>query len=104
MEVQILLGLPKADNRVVMSKNYMPNVDSQEVRRAFGANFKKARAKKQLSQRDVFIRTGVAQSHISEVESGIANLTIDTMVKLSHLVKVPLWKLFKPLTQSSSQP
>jgi transcriptional regulator with XRE-family HTH domain len=79
-----------------MSKNKMPNVDSQKERELFGHNFKQARTKMGLSQRDVHRRTGVAQSHISEIETGISNISIDTMVKLATIVDQPLWKLFKP--------
>ena len=79
-----------------MSKNKMPGVDSQSEREIFGQNFREARMRVGLSQRDVHRLTGVAQSHISEIETGVSNISIDTMVKLSTTVKRPLWKLFKP--------
>lgn len=79
-----------------MSKNRMPGVDSQSEREVFGQNFRNARIKSGLSQRDVHRLTGVAQSHISEIETGASNVSIDTMVKLATIVKTPLWKLFKP--------
>ena len=79
-----------------MSKNKMPGVDSQPEREIFGHNFRLARMKIGLSQRDVHRMTGVAQSHISEIETGISNISIDTMVKLATVVKKPLWKLFRP--------
>lgn len=81
-----------------MSKNKMPGVDSQPEREIFGQNFREARMRVGLSQRDVHRLTGVAQSHISEIETGVSNISIDTMVKLSTTVKRPLWKLFKPLS------
>jgi transcriptional regulator with XRE-family HTH domain len=80
-----------------MSKNKMPGVDSQSEREIFGQNFRKARARIGLSQRDVHRLTGVAQSHISEIETGTSNISIDTMVKLATVVNQPLWKLFRPL-------
>lgn len=79
-----------------MSKNRMPGVDSRTDREIFGHNFREARIKVGLSQRDVHRLTGVAQSHISEIETGVSNISIDTMVKLATVVKRPLWKLFKP--------
>lgn len=79
-----------------MSKNQMQGVDSQSEREIFGQNFREARMRIGLSQRDVHRKTGVAQSHISEIETGISNISIDTMVKLSKTVNRPLWKLFKP--------
>lgn len=80
-----------------MSKNHMPGVDSQSEREIFGKNFRQARAKKGLSQRDVHRKTGVAQSHISEIETGVSNISIDTMVKLATVVEQPLWRLFRPI-------
>jgi len=79
-----------------MSKNSMPGVDSRSEREIFGQNFRSARVKSGLSQRDVHRHTGVAQSHISEIETGTSNISIDTMVKLATVVKQPLWKLFRP--------
>jgi transcriptional regulator with XRE-family HTH domain len=80
-----------------MSKNNMPGVDSQSEREIFGQNFRLARVKVGLSQRDVHRQTGVAQSHISEIETGASNISIDTMVKLATVVKQPLWRLFRPI-------
>ena len=79
-----------------MSKNVMPGVDSETEREVFGRNFRLAREKQQLSQRDIHQLTGVAQSHISEIETGQSNISVDTMVKLATIVKKPLWKLFRP--------
>ena len=77
-------------------KKQMPGVDSSEERAHFGRNFYQARLRLRLRQRDIYLITGIAQSHISEIEKGTCNLAIDTMVKLAHVVKVPLWRLFKP--------
>ncbi|WP_210191615.1 MULTISPECIES: helix-turn-helix transcriptional regulator [Rhodomicrobium] len=84
-----------------MSKNRMPGVDSRTDRETFGHNFREARIKAGLSQRDVHRETGVAQSHISEIETGVSNISIDTMVKLASVVNRPLWKLFKPTPSKS---
>lgn len=65
-------------------------------RTIFGANFRKARRAKKLSQRDVTAQTGFAQSFISEVETGKSPIGIDNMAALAHLVGVPLWKLLQP--------
>jgi transcriptional regulator with XRE-family HTH domain len=86
-----------------MSKNKMPGVDSQSEREIFGQNFRNARARIGLSQRDVHRLTGVAQSHISEIETGTSNISIDTMVKLATVVNQPLWRLFRPLPQKSDR-
>lgn len=67
-----------------------------EERAIFGANFRKARRAKKLSQRDVTALTGFAQSFISEVETGKSSIGIDNMATLAKLVDVPLWQLMKP--------
>lgn len=79
-----------------MSKNVMPGVDSEVDRANFGRNFLRARTKMGLSQRDVHRETGVAQSHVSEIETGAINLSVDTMAKLAAVTSMPLWKLLKP--------
>jgi transcriptional regulator with XRE-family HTH domain len=79
-----------------MSKNVMPGVDSETERQVFGRNFRQTREKLSLSQRDIHQLTGVAQSHISEIETGHSNISVDTMVKLAATLKTPLWKLFRP--------
>lgn len=73
----------------------MPGVQSDAERQVFGRNFRSARERLRLSQRDVHQITGVAQSHISEIETGQSNISVDTMVKLANTVRKPLWKLFK---------
>jgi transcriptional regulator with XRE-family HTH domain len=77
-------------------KKQMPGVDSQHERLIFGRNLRRARLDLRLRQRDVHLLSGIAQSHISEIEEGSCNISIDTMVKLATVVKVPLWRLFKP--------
>lgn len=62
----------------------------------FAKNFRKARKAAKLSQRDVRDKTGLAQSWVSEVETGKMSLTIDNMAKLAHVVGVPLWQLLVP--------
>lgn len=79
-----------------MSKNSMPGVDSETDRAILGRNFRTRREKLGLSQRDVYQLTGIAQSHISEIESGRCNVAVDTMVKLAAITKTDLWKLLKP--------
>lgn len=59
----------------------------------FGANFREARLKAGLTQVDVAARTGIQQSHVSEIESGQQNLTLSTMVNLARVVGTDVRKL-----------
>lgn len=63
--------------------------------RAFARNFRRARRQMQLSQREVAERTGVAQSHVSEIEHGLIDPRVGTLVRLARLVGVPLAELFR---------
>jgi ribosome-binding protein aMBF1 (putative translation factor) len=74
---------------------YKP-IESQSQRQCFAKNFRAARNDAGLSQRDIQTRTGIPQSHISEIESAMHNICIETMVKLANLVHVPVHELLKP--------
>jgi ribosome-binding protein aMBF1 (putative translation factor) len=71
-------------------------VESQLQRDYFAKNFRAARKDAGLSQRDIQKETGIPQSHISEIESAMHNICIETMVKLANLVHVPVHELLKP--------
>ena len=72
------------------------SVESQPQRQYFAKNFRTARKDAGLSQRDIQKETGIPQSHISEIESAMHNICIETMVKLANLVHVPVHELLKP--------
>lgn len=79
-----------------MSKSTMPGISSETERAIFGRNFRTQREKLELTQRDIHQMTGMAQSHISEIEAGTCNVAVDTMVKLATVSKTPIWRLLKP--------
>lgn len=65
-------------------------------RAVFGTNFKKAREKLGLSQREAARRLKVNQPFISSAETGAANLTIERMALLARFVGMPLFELLRP--------
>ena len=69
--------------------------DSQPEREIFARNLKTARVKANLSQRELATRTGIAQAHISEMENAMQNVCLDTMVKLSRELRMPLYELLR---------
>ena len=71
-------------------------IESALQRQYFAKNFRAARKDAGLSQRDIQKETGIPQSHISEIESAMHNICIETMVKLANLVHVPVHELLKP--------
>jgi DNA-binding XRE family transcriptional regulator len=70
--------------------------ESQPEREIFARNFRRARLEAKLSQREITRMTGIAQAHISQIESAKHNMGLDTMVKLAQIVRVPLFELLKP--------
>ncbi len=69
---------------------------SQPEREIFARNFRRARMGAGLSQREVQRLSGIAQAHISEIESAFHNVCIDTMVALAQVVKQPVFELMRP--------
>jgi len=59
---------------------------SEDLRLAFGKNFREARLRAGLTQAQVAERTGLTQQHVSEIEAGRVNLTLATMVALARVV------------------
>jgi len=51
------------------------------------------RLEKDLSQSELSRQSGVAKSHINQIEHGKTNPSIETMCKLSNALNVPLCKL-----------
>ena len=87
-----------AKNKAPTSRHHKGDkaVESQLQREFFAKNFRAARKDAGLSQRDIQKETGIPQSHISEIESAMHNICIETMVKLANLVHVPVHELLKP--------
>jgi ribosome-binding protein aMBF1 (putative translation factor) len=87
-----------AKNKAPTSRHHKGDkaVESQLQRESFAKNFRSARKDAGLSQRDIQKETGIPQSHISEIESAMHNICIETMVKLANLVHVPVHELLKP--------
>ena len=73
---------------------------AEELCVLFGANFRHARLKAQLTQADVAALTGIQQPYISDIENGLQNLTISTMVTLARAVGTDVRAL---LRRSSSR-
>jgi len=51
------------------------------------------RVENELSLSELSRRSGVAKSHISQIEAGNSNPTVETMCKLSKALNVPICKL-----------
>ena len=63
---------------------------SSAARLLFGQAFQEARRISRQTQEDVARATGIDRSHISLIENGQANATIDTMAVLARAVGAEL--------------
>ena len=57
------------------------------------ANLKRYRKKLGLSQGDLAVLTGVTQSYISQIESGLCNMTVDLLDIFATHLKVSQFEL-----------
>ena len=71
---------------------------SKTLTRAFGRAFRAKRVAAALTQPNIAARTGIAVSHLSEIETGVANnVTLATMQKLAASVGMDIEvKLVEP--------
>lgn len=54
------------------------------------AQFRAARARKGLSQRDLSARAGVPQSHISKIEKGAVDLRLSSLAAIAHALDLEI--------------
>jgi transcriptional regulator with XRE-family HTH domain len=65
----------------------------ETIEQNFAENLKAARLRAKLTQDEVAEKTGIAQSHISDYESGLQPLLLSTAERLAKAVGVPLRSL-----------
>ena len=70
--------------------------DPKAARGILGANVKRLRKAQRLSQERLAELTDLDQPHISEVESGLINLTLDNVQALAVALGVEPSDLLKP--------
>jgi len=61
----------------------------------FGDNLRQARLKANLSQAEVAVRSGMGQPYISEIETGVRDLTLGTMASVARAVGTDVRTLLK---------
>lgn len=66
-----------------------------QLLRDVGAKIKKIRAAKKLSQNDLAIMCNFEKASMSRIEAGKTNITLLTLLKISHALDVPVNELLK---------
>ncbi|MFM9596674.1 helix-turn-helix domain-containing protein [Streptomyces scabiei] len=63
--------------------------------RAIGERIQTERLKQNLTQETVFLAAGVDRGTLQALEAGRANPTIETLLRLAHVLDVPLSDLVR---------
>jgi len=71
-------------------------MDDLELHRNIANNLRQIRAKKRLSQDDLFMLSGISQQYISEIENEKVNPSIEIMYKISEALGVTINDLVYP--------
>ncbi|MGM9380361.1 helix-turn-helix domain-containing protein [Streptomyces antibioticus] len=64
-------------------------------RQRIGRAIRDARVHHNLTQEDVFLAIPMNRSYYQEVENGVANATLDTMLSIARAIGVPLADLVR---------
>jgi transcriptional regulator with XRE-family HTH domain len=77
---------------------------SARLRREFGRSLRQARIAAGLTQGQVAAATGINIGHISEVERGLQNITLNTMTALAKSVGMDVEIGLKPVSRRRKRP
>ena len=72
-----------------------------DMRKLVGANLKRVRTEKGLTQEKLSALSGFTQQYLSTVESGVANPTIVTLYEIATAMGVSYTELVMPPAQRS---
>jgi len=63
----------------------------------FGANVRRFRKERSLSQEDLALKIDADQAYISRIEAGQLNPTLESLAEIAYALDVSLHKLMKPI-------
>jgi transcriptional regulator with XRE-family HTH domain len=67
----------------------------EQYKQEMGARLKQARREKDLTQEKFSEMLGISQKHYSEVERGLAGLSVKTLIEISDILEISLDYLLK---------
>lgn len=70
-------------------------MENREFQEALGHRIKRIRIEKNLSQTLLATKCGIEKANLSRIESGQANPTVLTLLKISASLQVPILEFFK---------
>ena len=65
-----------------------------ELKAFFGANLKRYRKEKRLSQEQLSEKVDISVKHLSKIERGLTFVSADLLEKLSEQLEIPVARLF----------
>lgn len=82
----------------------MPKTNpSRRVVAAVARLLKEERMRRQISMTQVAQQSGLSQQMISYVERGMRNPTLDTLLRISAVLRVDLWKVLKTASEQQKR-
>ena len=70
-------------------------MENRKIQEALGQRIKRIRLEKNMSQTLLATKCGIEKANLSRIESGQANPTVLTLLKISASLEVPVVEFFK---------
>ena len=77
-------------------------MENRKFQEALGQRIKRIRLEKNMSQTLLASQCGIEKANLSRIESGQANPTVLTLLKISAALEVPVAEFFKYEIQEAS--
>jgi transcriptional regulator with XRE-family HTH domain len=74
-----------------------------DIKKDFGATVRRQRRRLGLSQEALAERAGLHRTYLTEVESGVRNVSLESISKLARALNVPVGALFPASDPNSSE-
>jgi transcriptional regulator with XRE-family HTH domain len=87
--------------KVGMAKHRKQIQPKSGVERAFGHAMRIARNKREMSQMQLHVATGLDRTFISDLERGIQGPSLDTVFRIAKGLDITAWSLVKHTEESS---
>ena len=78
-------------------------IPSRRVVAAVARLLKAERMRRQISMTQIAQQSGLSQQMISYVERGMRNPTLDTLLRISAVLRVDLWKIIKAASEQEKR-
>ncbi|MDD3026465.1 MAG: helix-turn-helix transcriptional regulator [Erysipelotrichaceae bacterium] len=67
----------------------------ERIEKTFGAQVRRIRIGKNISQEELGFRSGLSKNYISDVERGARNVSLQTIEKIARGLEIPIKELFE---------